>query len=289
MVVLECLEMWPNLVLACQQRGIPVAVVNGRLSRQSAARYRRARWLFGPCFEGLSLVTALTATDAERFIALGASPRRVTVESSSKHGAVALCRPSEGHEKKLVLGSIHRDEEATLLPWVSRLLRELPGLQVEVAPRHPHRARAILVWFAGRGVDCTVLSRRSEDGPPPPLTVHDTVGALASSYAGASVAFVGGSLNGHGGHNVVEPAARGVPVLTGPHTDHCRQEVQMLIEAGGASRIDGGESFYRRARRLLNHPEEAARRGHQARTVALRLGVASTRIAARLQALLGDR
>jgi len=287
MVVLECLEIWPNLVLACQRRGIPVAVVNGRLSRRSAARYARARWLFGPCFEGLSLVTALTSHDAERFVSLGVPPRRVTVESSSKHGAAARCRPSAVRQKKLVLGSIHAEEEAHLLPWVSRLLRELPDLRVEVAPRYPHRAGAILRWFSLRGVRGVALSRQPDRGPRPPLLVHDAVGGLASSYSGAGVAFVGGSLNGHGGHNVVEPAARSVPVLTGPHTDHCREEVRLLIEAGGAWRVDGGEAFYRLARRLLERPEEAARRGGQARRVALCLGASSTRIAARLQALLG--
>jgi 3-deoxy-D-manno-octulosonic-acid transferase len=282
-LVLECLEIWPALVSACHRRGIPVAVVNGRLSRSSLRAYRRLRWLFEPCFRSLALVTALTGRDAERFERAGVPGQRISVWSSSKHAAL-LPGPPRQPSQKLVLGSVHRDEERILLPWVARLLRETPDLSVVLAPRYPHRAAAVKQRLEGLGLRAELDSAAAAGAR---VLVLDRMGTLAEQYADARVAFVGGSLVDRGGHNLLEPAARGVPVLVGPHTHHWRQESGRLLAEGGAAVVTDGQAFYGQARQVLLNHQVHAERSRAARQVALRMAASADGIAGQLLRLMG--
>ncbi len=287
-LVLECLEMWPNLVSACQRRSIPVAVVNGRLSPSSLAAYLRMRWLFEPCFRGLSLVTALTEQDARRFEEAGTRPARIRVLSSSKHGGAALGGPPPEPLPKVVLGSLHQGEEALLFPWIPRLLAAAPGLGVVVAPRYPHRARASLRALRALGLSAELRS----NGEPPPggVMVVDRMGALAGQYRRACAALVGGSLIAHGGHNVVEPAAQGVPVLVGTHTDNCAHEVELLLEAGAAVVVRDGHELNHRVLALLGDRSLYDRASEAGRLVAADLAGAADELARLILALVkGDQ
>ena len=272
-LVLECLEMWPQLVNACHQRQIPVAVVNGRLSPASLATYRRLRWLFEPCFSSLSLVTALTPNDARRFEEAGTPGERIRVMPSSKHGGAAPQGPPPDPGQRLVLGSLHEAEEELLFPWIPRLLARAPALQVVVAPRYPHRAPAVQRKLRAAGLRTCMLSR----GEPPAgaVTIVDTMGQLAGQYRGARVAFVGGSLFPRGGHNVVEPAALGVPVLVGPHTANCAREVAMMLAEGAAMEVQDGRQFYEHVQALLMDRRRHSRASGAGLLVASRLASAA--------------
>jgi len=270
-LVLECLELWPWLVSACLSRGVPVAVVNGRLSRRSLAGYGRASWLFGPCMRGLRLVTALTDGDAARFVQAGVPEERVSVLPSSKHAAgqeprIPPAGPPAGGRFKLVLGSVHAGEEEALFPWMAWLLERLPGLELVVAPRYPHRAPGVARRLQGHGLE----ARLSSTGAAP-VTVLDRMGELAAAYRGAALAFVGGSLVERGGHNVVEPAREGVPVCVGPSHHHVAAEVARLTGAGAAEVIKDGENLARAA--LRHHQDPGGRRA---------AGAAASRVAQQL-------
>ena len=279
-LVLECLELWPTLVGSCQRRRIPVAVVNGRLSPSSLGHYRRLRWLFEPCFAALSRVSALTPEDAARFVAAGTPAGRVSVLSSSKHGglvgaAAPECKDHIDQPAKVVLGSLHQQEEQLLFPRIPRLLEAVPGLRLVVAPRYPHRAGAVVRRLGALGVAASLWSVSSDME----VQVLDRMGPLAEQYVGARAAFVGGSLVKRGCHNVMEPAARGVPVLTGPHTDNVRQELRMLLEAGAATVVQDGPSFARQLLELLGQPQQWQARSQAALAVAARLAHAADQLA----------
>lgn len=286
LLVLECLEIWPRMVSTCHQLAVPVAVVNGRLSERSLTLYRRARWLFEPCFSSLAMVTALTSEFADRFIRAGTSPERVFVESSSKHGRWQGWTAARSSVSKLVMGSLHAKEEDVLFPWIGRLRVEVPGLQVVVAPRYPHRARLVQQKLHGLGMD----SRLTSAGNDPTEAIHvvDRMGELADQYRGAQIAFVGGSLVPQGGHNIVEPVAQGCPVIYGPYTGNCSEEARMLEVKGGGYRIADGRSFYDRAKQLLLDAAAFERSRKAGLEVATTLTSAADRILDRLFALCGE-
>lgn len=259
MLVLECLEIWPRLVSECQRRGIRVAVIDGRISAHSLRLFRVARRLFEPCFRSLSFVAALTEQDASRFVEAGAPASRVEVRPSCKYGALTVNPPRSPVKQKVVLGSLHREEERILIPGLCRLLAECPDLEIVIAPRYPHRAARIQRQLRCLGTPASLSSERRSDasgqiGPTGEAGVRilDQVGQLAGEYCGARVAFVGGSLIPRGGHNLVEPAAAGCPVLVGPHTGNCREEARLLVDAGAAMIIRDDVDFCQRTLALLS-------------------------------------
>jgi 3-deoxy-D-manno-octulosonic-acid transferase len=284
LLVLECLELWPRLVRSCARRGIPVAVVNGRVSERSLRRYRLAPWLFRRCFAGLARVWAVSEADAERFRRAGVPGRRVEVESSSKHGSLPELEGSSS-SPRLVLGSLHLEEAIALAPWIARLRREV-GVQISLAPRYPGEVRQVLRALSAASIPCLRSSGRPRLAEE--LEVIDEMGGLADRYRGAALALVGGSLLPWGGHNLIEPAGHGVPVLFGPHTEHCVEEAEALLASGGGERVEGGEAFYRRALALLSDPDLRAAASLAARATAERLAGAADRIAEGLAALAGS-
>ncbi len=250
LLLLECLEIWPCLISACHRRGVPVIVVNGRLSAASLRRYHALDALFGLCFSGLSMVIALTEEDALRFEAAGVAAHRIFVAPTSKHAGLSLGSAERSPARKLVLGSLHRQEERKLLPWIKRLLEEVADLQVVIAPRYPHRAAAVERHLTRLGLT-SVRSSQGRGAGRQGAVVVDQMGVLAAEYRDARAAFVGGSLIPRGGHNVLEAAAAGVPVLFGPHTANCRQEAEQLLALDGGVMVSSGVDFYQRALRFL--------------------------------------
>lgn len=291
LLVLECLEVWPSWMRACEDAGVPVAVVNGRLSVASFRRYRWARPLFAPCFRSLKLVGALTEEDAERFVALGTRPEVVFVEGSSKHASLHLASapPREDDPPVLVLGSVHREEEALLFPQLRSLFAACPRLRLVVAPRYPHRAPSTVRALRRAGLRAELESSVASRGGESPLAacalVLDRMGTLPRYYQGARAAFVGGSLVPRGGHNVLEPAAAGAAVLTGPHTAHCARELEALVAAGAAQSLARPEEFGDRAARWLGDLGARVRAEAAQRTV-LSFQGAALRTARRLEELL---
>ena len=237
-------EFWPNLLSGCYRRKIPVAVVNARISDRSWPRYRRLLRLWRPFLEPLSRVLAQSETDAERLKAIGCLPERVTVAGNLKFDvraveetdATRLLKVLARNLRLIVAGSTLEGEEAALLEAWPRLLQADPQLAMILAPRHPERFAAVATLLEKSGFSWVKRSdlRSSPEASLKPLNpgqivLLDTIGELASVYSLASVAFVGGSLIPAGGHNPLEPAQFGVPIVMGPHFANFRAITEDLL------------------------------------------------------------
>jgi 3-deoxy-D-manno-octulosonic-acid transferase len=277
--VLAETEFWPNLLSGCYRRGIPVAVVNARISDRSWPRYRRLRWLWRPFLNRLSHVLAQSKTDAERLKAIGCRPERVTVVGNLKFDVCAaeeaeatrLLKALASNLRLIVAGSTLEGEEAALLETWPRLLEADPQLAMVLAPRHPERFGAVAALLDNSGIPWTRrLDWRAElEGKLQPLhpgtiVLLDTIGELASVYSLASVAFVGGSLVPAGGHNPLEPAQFGVPIVMGTHYANFRAITEDLL-AHHAVRISTTEELAAVLIELLQDRSAAKAMGNRAR------------------------
>ena len=261
-------ELWPNLFKECERRGVPLVLASARLSAKSVARYRRLGRLFRGIFSASSLVAAQTALDAERFIAIGAQSARTRVIGNIKFdvelGAGVVdqgceLRAAFGSARPTwIAGSTHAGEEEQVLA----AHEELRGSTLLIlVPRHPDRFRAVADLLSSRGVRFT---RRSSGILPDAATqvvLADSVGELAALYASADVAFVGGSLVPIGGHNLLEPAALGLPVLTGPYQSNGQDIARLMLQQGAALLVDDRHELAAALTRLLGDPEERQRIG----------------------------
>jgi 3-deoxy-D-manno-octulosonic-acid transferase len=281
LLVLAETEFWPNLLSTCYRRGIPVAVVNARVSDRSWPRYRRLRRHWRPFLSRLSCVLAQSETDAERLKAIGCLPQRVTVSGNLKFD-VRIAEEAEATLQLkalaqglrfVVAGSTLEGEEAALLEAWPRLLEADPQLAMVLAPRHPERFGAVAALLDKSGV---AWVRRSDwraqmeeiiqPLKPGTIVLLDTIGELASVYSLASVAFVGGSLIPAGGHNPLEPAQFGVPIVMGPHYVNFRAITEDLL-AHQAVRIAARGELAAVLIELLQEPSVAQAMGSRARQV----------------------
>ncbi|MGD0801501.1 MAG: 3-deoxy-D-manno-octulosonic acid transferase [Terracidiphilus sp.] len=277
LLILAETEFWPNLLSGCFRRKIPVAVVNARISDRSWPRYRRLRWLWSPFLEPLSRVLAQSETDATRLKAIGCQPERVTVAGNLKFDvraaeeadATRLLRALAPGLRLVVAGSTLEGEEAALLEAWPRLLEADGQLAMVLAVRHPERFNAVAALLANSGIAWVRRSGwRANSGPlkPGEIILLDTIGELASVYSLASVAFVGGSLVPAGGHNPLEPAQFGVPIVVGPHYANFRAITEDLL-AHQALRIASKEELAPALIELLKDSADARAMGERAREV----------------------
>lgn len=269
-VVLET-EIWPNLYHACRQRRIPLAIVNGRLSEKSARGYRRLGALARESLAAVSRIAAQTDLDAGRYIGIGADPATVSVAGNVKFDigfsaamrerADALRTGLFGNRPVWIAGSTHPGEEEQVLAALAQVRRDIPDMLLVLAPRHPERAGEVLALCGKAGFP---VRRRGEDLPCEPSTavfLIDTLGELRGFYGAADVAFVGGSLVPRGGHNVLEPAAAGRPVLFGPYMFNFAEIARRLREAGGAVEVANAGELAAWLVRLWDEPERRAALG----------------------------
>lgn len=296
MLVLVETELWPSWIAAARRRGIPVVIVSGRLSDRSFPRYRRFAPLLGRTLRRLRAVGARSELDAERFRQLGAPADRVTVTGDLKLDSGGMVPEPAGDLETLlrgarfwVAGSTHAGEEAPVAEAFEAVLRAGHAHALVIAPRHPPRAAEVERLFRRRGHR---VRRRSRAGAgslePGDVLVLDTVGELASVYARAEAAFVGGSLVPVGGHNVLEPADAGRPVLYGPHTDNVGQPVEILEAAGGAVRVESGQDLGEAVAALFANPEAARVRGEAGRLALAEHRGSVERSLALIEAALAD-
>ncbi|MCA1713642.1 MAG: lipid IV(A) 3-deoxy-D-manno-octulosonic acid transferase [Gammaproteobacteria bacterium] len=238
-------ELWPNLLFGCRDHGIPVYIVNARLSERSLRGYRLLRPLVARALRTVRRVAAQSRADAARFVRLGAQEATVEVTGNLKfdialgdglRAFAAAFRERAGARPAWIAASTHVEEEAAVLAIHRRLRARWPDLLLLWAPRHPERFRAV----AQQAVDAgwRVATRRLTQWPDrnDVVFVVDTLGELMHYYGCADVAFVGGSLQDIGGHNLLEPAALGTAIVTGPHL-HNFSEIAARLEQAGALRI----------------------------------------------------
>lgn len=303
LVLLAETEIWPNFILTARRLGIPVVVVNGRISDRSFARYRRLRSLFVPVFSRLDRVCAQSRIDQERFVELGVPAAAVHRVGNLKFDYVpapeprhrvlneqvrSLLRQGEG-SLILLAGSTKPGEEAILLRIFRHLREAVPLLRLILAPRHPHRTDEICRLVAAAGFSAFRRSMLDQGAPaePPDVLILDTIGELAHLYAVADVVFIGGSLVPEGGQNIIEPAAYGKPVLFGPHMHNFREVAAAFVEQYAAVQVAGAEELEERLRALLADPHARQWLGRNARQVIRRNQGALERTLRMLRPYLG--
>ncbi len=262
-IILET-ELWPNLLHQCRRRGVPVVFASARLTQRSVSRYRRFGNLFRDLWAGNTLVAAQTAEDAERFIAIGAPRARTHVTGNVKFDMrVGEAVIEQGRALRLrylgrrpvwVAGSTHAGEEEQVLDAHAALLPEFAGALLVLVPRHPQRFDSVSNLLKRRGLTFDRRSTADAVRPDAQVLLVDSVGELAAFYAAADVAFVGGSLVPVGGHNLLEPAALGVPVITGPYNANSADIARLLLETGGALEVPDASALSGALHRLLADP-----------------------------------
>ncbi len=264
-VIMET-ELWPNLYRQCRRRRIPLIIASARLSRRSIDRYRRLGALFRETVSGGVVVAAQGEGDAERFRALGAAAERTHVTGNLKFD---LTLPTDISERGRVLhqqyapsravwvaGSTHGGvEEEAVLAAQRQVSASHAGTLLVLAPRHPNRFDEVAAWLERQGI---TFARRSQSSAPAAagavfsVLLLDTLGELLYFYAAADVAFVGGSLAPIGGHNLLEPAALGLPILTGPNNSNGEDVARLLLECGAAKIVRNGAELGSRVAELLS-------------------------------------
>jgi 3-deoxy-D-manno-octulosonic-acid transferase len=268
-VIMET-EIWPNLFHASAARGIPLAIVNARLSERSARGYARLARFTRKTLADVRLVAAQTDADAGRFLEVGARGETVVVTGNIKYDlelppdyfqqASALRESLFGKRQVWIAASTHEGEEALVLQAFARIRHHHPELLLVLVPRHPPRFDKVASLCLAEGFR---LGRRSlgEVGKNAEVFLVDTLGELRLFYAASDIAFVGGSLVPVGGHNVLEPALAGVPVLFGPHMFNFEEAGRRLIEAGGAVRVADCDELSRQVGDLLEDSGRGIRMG----------------------------
>ncbi len=296
--VLAETEFWPNQLSGCFRRGIPVAVVNARISDRSWPRYMRLRGLWSPFLFRLGRVLAQSPADAERLLAIGCRPESVAmagnlkfdVRAAQEADATRVLKLRTGGLRLVVAGSTLEGEESALLEAWPQLIAADPLLVMVLAPRHPERFNAVATLLEKSAIPWCKRSDWNAESAEQlrcgEIVLLDTIGELASVYSLASAAFVGGSLIPAGGHNPLEPAQFGVPIVMGPHYANFRAIVDDLL-GHNALRIAPGEELAAALVDLLGDRPAAEAMGQRAKEVFDRQAGATDRCVAALCELLG--
>jgi tetraacyldisaccharide 4'-kinase len=297
-LVLVETELWPNLVRETKKRGSFVALINGRISRGSLSRYLLVRSLFEQTLSNVDLLCMQSEEHKERMMLLGANPDKIKVTGNLKFDRLLLAGQAKDpaglrekmhvpdHCTVVIGGSTREGEEQILVEVFKRLKPEYRNLIFILAPRHLDRLKQVekILSASQMGfVRRTQLDKRlpgvqTEEEPPwrdQSVILLDTMGELSKIYSLADAAFVGGSLVRVGGHNLLEPAIYGVPVLFGPYVDHFKEEATILIRSGGGIQVKDEEELYSSLSSLLADDEKRTKMGENAReAIQKRTGVA---------------
>ena len=261
-------ELWPNLLFGCRDREVPVFILNARLSERSLRGYRVLAPLVGRALRTVRTVAAQSLADAVRFVRLGARSEQVVEVGNLKYDVAvpdgldafaAECRASAGARPAWIAASTHEEEEAAVLAIHRRLRERFPDLLLLWAPRHPERFSVVAAQARAGGWRVSTRSRARWPGQADAVFVIDTLGELVPFYATADVAFVGGSLQPVGGHNLLEPAAAGTAIVTGPHL-HNFAEISRHLHEHGALRIGADQDEVSLALAALLEDEDARAR-----------------------------
>jgi 3-deoxy-D-manno-octulosonic-acid transferase len=253
-------ELWPNLIAACRRRGIPLALINARLSERSARGYAKLAALSRETLESLTLVSAQTTEDAARLQQLGAP--KVAITGNLKFDVVPPPANDElrklwAAQRQIVLAASTRDGEEALLLEALATLRS--DQLLVIVPRHPQRFDTVAALLTARGI---AFQRRSENTPiraASRVVLGDSMGEMFAYYGAADVAIIGGSLLPFGGQNLIEACALGVPVILGPHTHNFAQAAQDAVHGGAALRVADAGAALAQAQALLQDSEKRKR------------------------------
>jgi 3-deoxy-D-manno-octulosonic-acid transferase len=271
LVVIIETELWPNLFNECGRRRVPLVLASARISPRSLRSYRRFTSLFREALSHGIVIAAQSEADAERFRELGAAPERTHVSGNIKFDfetpaqvrdrVAAFRTPWPAGRVVWVAASTHNGEDEQVLDAFEQIRQKHPQCLLLLAPRHPERFAAVAALGRARGLELVTRSSGESCGASTRLYLLDTLGELPTFYAAASVAFVGGSLVPVGGHNLLEPAALGVPIITGPYNFNAEEVAELLVAAGGATLLRDGAELAPAVIELLDDPALRERRG----------------------------
>lgn len=271
LVLIEA-EFWPGLLHQCAGRDIPVLLVNGRMSRKSARRYRQIAPLFRWMVAGVDRFAMRSQEDTDRLLGLGIPEARVDTTGNMKFDALpetTVDEQKQADRTLIVFGSTRPGDEPPILDAITHLTQEMENApkRFVLAPRHPQRCDEVEAMLLNRGLP---YKRFSElDGPPDEDTaviLVDAIGHLNDFYRQSQLAFVGGGFSPEfGGQNILEPALHGVPVVFGPHMDNFKEEARLLVESGGGIQLQSADDLHTTLRELLMQPEDMQLRGRLAR------------------------
>jgi 3-deoxy-D-manno-octulosonic-acid transferase len=276
-------EIWPNLLLECRTRGVRTAVVNGRLSARSFPRYRAIRGFMRGVLDHVDRFLVQSEESARRFIDLGADPARVVVTGSLKFDSLDLspnALQARARDRVLryfrvpasrpviVAGSTMKGEESAVLRAFRRVRTTAPNTLLVLAPRHPERFGDVEQLVRSEGWKTAKRSDLAIDTEPRvDVVVLDTIGELATVYQIGTVVFVGGSLVATGGHNVLEPAVFGKPIVFGPHMENFAEIAEAFVSNGAGVQLTGEQQLDEALISLMSDPVRRARLGAAARAL----------------------
>jgi len=276
-IVLTELEVWPNLVDISHDQGIPVVVINGRLSEKSFAGYVKRQKLVRPFFRKIHQVIAQSNEYGRRFVQLGCQAEQVHVAGSIKFDGALQTPPRDqvdalrqslqlaATDSLWVAGSTQEPEEQIVARLWHQLRKQHPHLRLVIVPRHPHRGECIRETLTKSGVPARLKSRSGHlPIGPGEILIADTIGELKAWWSLANIAFVGGSFGNRGGQNMLEPAACGAAVCFGPNTWNFRQMVSLLLSQDAAIQVDSESELRDFVEQCLADPQAARSRGHRA-------------------------
>jgi len=254
-------EIWPNMLLELSNRGIPAAMINGRMSDRSFSRWKYApktiRWLLG----AFTVCLVQSDTDLRRFQALGATHAvrtgNVKFDVPAPDASpmdLAAFRQAIGERPVWVAASTHPGEEAIVLEAHQRVQRSFPAMLTLIAPRHPERGPAVLDLARKRGLKASLRSAQRQPGKDDQVFVFDSIGELGLAYRLTDIAFIGGSLAKRGGQNPIEPAKLKTAILHGPATFNFSDAYAALADGGGAEQVDGPLKLAQSLERLISNP-----------------------------------
>jgi 3-deoxy-D-manno-octulosonic-acid transferase len=282
-------EIWPNVIRTCHRRGVPIFLVNARVSDRSAPGYRRLRLWFGPVLRMFTAIQAQSETDKARLVAAGAEPGTVEVTGSFKFDvanrspekersvSAYLSRHDVGRDRTVLLGgSTWPGEDTVLLDIYKRLRERYSDLRLVLVPRHFEKAAAVQAEIEKAGFVCVRKSRERAEGcavsgsaeqeqeapagrqksDRDAVVLGDTTGELMGFYGNAEIVFVGKSLCEHGAQNMIEPCLCGAATLVGPHTENFRPVMSDLLDAGALIQVPDAESLEREIGRLAADASE---------------------------------
>lgn len=294
-IILET-ELWPNLYRECGRRRVPLVLASARLSPRSHGRYRLLARLFRGILTRGVVIAAQSPGDAERFRSIGAPAECIHVTGNIKFD-LTLPPDLETRARELrvryggdrpvwIAGSTHGGEEEIVLEAHAAVRRTLPEALLVLVPRHPPRFAEVAALLARRELRFVTRASGRELPPEAEVLLVDTLGELVSFYGAADVAFVGGSLVPIGGHNLLEPAALGLPVLTGPHVFNGEEIARLLLAGGAARTVRSAAELAAAVIDLLKDPGERRRMGALGREAVGRNRGALERVLALIDPLL---
>lgn len=268
LIIMET-ELWPNILHYCAKRKIPVVLANACLSERSFHRYKKCISCAKHMLAGVRLILAQSKQDAYKFLQIGFDPEKLSINGSMKFDIIIpddlgtnaqklRSKYAIGHDRPVfIAASTHEGEEEIILDAYKKTIARIPNLLLILAPRHPERFAKVAKLCADAKLQSVKFSDNNAINAKTNVLLVDVIGQLLPFYALSDVAFVGGSLdNNTGGHNILEPAALGIPIITGPNIFNLRETSELMLNAGAMLKIKTSDELASSAIELLLNPKQ---------------------------------